>query len=39
MTITATDLASRRCQACEGGVPPLSAEQVRDYLRRCRTGT
>ncbi len=28
----ATDLASKRCAPCEGGVPPLSAEQVRDYL-------
>lgn len=33
MPITATDLSKRRCQACESGVPPLSAEQVRDFLK------
>ncbi len=33
MTITQTELTHRRCKACEGGVPPLSAEQVRDYLK------
>lgn len=33
MSITTQDLVARRCQACEGGVPPLTAEQVRDYLR------
>lgn len=33
MPITATELSTRRCKACEGGVPPLSAEQVRDFLR------
>jgi 4a-hydroxytetrahydrobiopterin dehydratase len=32
MTTTVSELKQRRCQACEGGVPPLSAEQVRDYL-------
>jgi 4a-hydroxytetrahydrobiopterin dehydratase len=29
---TAGDLTSRHCAPCEGGVPPLSLEQVRDYL-------
>ena len=33
MTITQTELTHRRCKACEGGVPPLSAEQVRVYLK------
>jgi 4a-hydroxytetrahydrobiopterin dehydratase len=32
MPTTASDLRQRRCQPCEGGVAPLSAEQVRDYL-------
>jgi 4a-hydroxytetrahydrobiopterin dehydratase len=33
MGTTATDLSQRRCRACGGGdLPPLSAEQVRDYL-------
>ena len=29
---SASELRTRKCQACEGGVPPLSAEQVREYL-------
>ena len=29
-----TDLTQKRCVPCEGGVPALSAEQVRDYLRQ-----
>jgi 4a-hydroxytetrahydrobiopterin dehydratase len=29
---TATDLTSRRCVPCEGGVPPLDAGQLREYL-------
>jgi 4a-hydroxytetrahydrobiopterin dehydratase len=33
MAITTTELAGRRCKPCEGGVPPLSADQVRDYLK------
>src|SRR5689334_17716509 len=32
MTTTATELTQKHCKACEGGLPPLSAEQVRDYL-------
>ena len=32
MTTTATELSQRRCRACGGDLPPLSAEQVRDYL-------
>ena len=33
MSTTATDLSQKRCRPCEGGdLPPLSAEQVRDYL-------
>lgn len=26
-----TMLTEQKCQACEGGVPPLSAEEVKDY--------
>ena len=32
MTTSASELKQKHCQACEGGVPPLSGEQVRDYL-------
>jgi 4a-hydroxytetrahydrobiopterin dehydratase len=32
MTVSATGLAGKRCQPCEGGVPPLAAEQVREHL-------
>lgn len=35
---TTTDLASRRCQPCGSGLPPLSAEQVRDYLNALPPG-
>ena len=31
MTVKTQDLAERHCAPCEGGVPPLSAEQVRAY--------
>lgn len=31
MTAT-TDLAKKRCVPCEGGVPALTAEQIRDLL-------
>jgi 4a-hydroxytetrahydrobiopterin dehydratase len=30
---TATALKSRHCKPCEGGVAPLTAEQVRAYLK------
>ena len=30
---TATELRSRHCKPCEGGVPPLAAEQVRAFLK------
>jgi 4a-hydroxytetrahydrobiopterin dehydratase len=33
MTATAQELTNKRCAPCEGGVPPLSPDQVRDYLR------
>jgi 4a-hydroxytetrahydrobiopterin dehydratase len=33
MTITATELTHKHCQACEGGIPALNAEQVREHLR------
>jgi 4a-hydroxytetrahydrobiopterin dehydratase len=32
MTTTATDLRSKCCASCEGGVPPLPADQVQTYL-------
>jgi 4a-hydroxytetrahydrobiopterin dehydratase len=32
VTATATDLCARHCAPCEGGVPPLTAEQVRDLM-------
>jgi 4a-hydroxytetrahydrobiopterin dehydratase len=32
MTTTASDLQQRHCQPCHGGVPPLSAEQIRSNL-------
>jgi 4a-hydroxytetrahydrobiopterin dehydratase len=33
MTVTATELTRKHCQACEGGIPALSSEQVREHLR------
>jgi 4a-hydroxytetrahydrobiopterin dehydratase len=30
---TATALTQKRCQPCEGGVPPLTPEQVREHLQ------
>lgn len=33
MTITATELTTRHCRACEGGVLPLGADEVRENLR------
>jgi 4a-hydroxytetrahydrobiopterin dehydratase len=32
MPVVQKDLTGKHCQACEGSVPPLSAEQVREYL-------
>jgi 4a-hydroxytetrahydrobiopterin dehydratase len=32
MSSSASELKQKHCQACEGGLPPLSAEQLRDYL-------
>jgi 4a-hydroxytetrahydrobiopterin dehydratase len=29
---TATELTSKHCVACEGGIPPLAADEVRRYL-------
>ncbi len=31
-TATASELTHKHCKPCEGGVPPLSSDQVRDYL-------
>jgi 4a-hydroxytetrahydrobiopterin dehydratase len=33
MTVVATELTRKHCQACEGGVSALPAEQVQDFLR------
>ena len=33
MTITATELTQRRCRACEGGIPALNADELRENLR------
>lgn len=30
----ASDLTVRRCVPCEGGVPPCSPDQIRQYLER-----
>jgi 4a-hydroxytetrahydrobiopterin dehydratase len=30
---SASELKQKRCQACEGGLPRLSAEEVRDHLQ------
>jgi len=32
MSISATELTHKRCRSCEGGVPSLSAEDVRQHL-------
>jgi 4a-hydroxytetrahydrobiopterin dehydratase len=32
MTTATADLASKKCQPCEGGVPPLTPDQVRENL-------
>jgi 4a-hydroxytetrahydrobiopterin dehydratase len=33
MTVTATELTQKHCRACEGGVPAMSADEVREHLR------
>lgn len=33
MTISVTELTLKHCRACEGGVPALDGEQVREHLR------
>ncbi|HEV3145415.1 MAG TPA: 4a-hydroxytetrahydrobiopterin dehydratase [Gemmataceae bacterium] len=30
---TRTELAGKHCQACEGGVPPMAAEEVKQHLK------
>jgi 4a-hydroxytetrahydrobiopterin dehydratase len=32
MTTSATELTRKHCRPCEGGIPALSAEEVRDHL-------
>jgi 4a-hydroxytetrahydrobiopterin dehydratase len=32
MTTTANELRQKRCASCEGGVPPLTPERVREML-------
>ncbi len=29
-----SELSEMKCQACEGGIPPLTREQAEDYLKR-----
>src|SRR5262245_38401553 len=33
MKTTGEELRRKKCQPCEGGVPPLSREDVRDHLK------
>ena len=33
MTISTTELTHKHCRACEGGVPILSADEVRELLK------
>ncbi|HTU22891.1 MAG TPA: 4a-hydroxytetrahydrobiopterin dehydratase [Gemmataceae bacterium] len=33
MTVSTTDLRQRHCRPCEGGVPALSADEVREHLQ------
>lgn len=33
-----TNLASKKCVPCEGGVPPLDQETARDYLKELNSG-
>ena len=28
------DLTQKKCKPCEGGIPPMSEKQIREYLRR-----
>lgn len=32
MNVSAAELTAKKCAACEGGVPPLTAEQVAAHL-------
>ena len=34
MATASGELTRKHCQPCEGGVPPLDPERVRDYLSR-----
>jgi 4a-hydroxytetrahydrobiopterin dehydratase len=33
MSISTTELTRKHCQACEGGIPALSGEEVRQHLQ------
>ena len=33
MAVSTTELTSKRCQSCEGGVPPLPPDQVKEHLK------
>lgn len=33
-----SDLTSKRCQVCEGGVDPLSAEEAQQYMNKLSSG-
>jgi 4a-hydroxytetrahydrobiopterin dehydratase len=32
MSVTATELAAKKCQACEGGIPAMTADQITAHL-------
>ncbi|MBI1976569.1 MAG: 4a-hydroxytetrahydrobiopterin dehydratase [Candidatus Omnitrophica bacterium] len=31
-------LSEKKCQPCEGGIPPLTNDQAEDFLRRLKSG-
>jgi 4a-hydroxytetrahydrobiopterin dehydratase len=33
VSISSTELVGKHCRACEGGIPALSGEEVREHLR------
>ena len=32
MSVTVSELTRKSCKACEGGVPPMDGEQIREHL-------
>ncbi|HTY39932.1 MAG TPA: 4a-hydroxytetrahydrobiopterin dehydratase [Candidatus Paceibacterota bacterium] len=33
-----TDLTKKKCVPCEGGVPPMEAPQIKEYMAKLKTG-